>query len=54
MDPVPTDTPLGPWPFPQWNGARWVTPLELAPEDVRRAAKQPKGPDLSDIEEALF
>lgn len=42
-----------PWPFPQWNGERWVMPLELAPEDVRRAAKQTKN-DLSNVEEAPF
>lgn len=53
MDPVPTDTPLGPWPFPQWNGERWVMPMDHAPSGWR-TAKQPKGPDLSDIEEALF
>ena len=53
MDPVPTKLLPYPWPFPQWNGERWVTPMELAPKDVRRA-KQPKGPDLSDVEEAPF
>ena len=53
MDPVPTKLLPYPWPFPQWNGERWVTPIELAPKDVRRAPR-PKAPDLSDVEEAPF
>ena len=45
-----------PWPFAQWNGERWVMPLELAPEEVRKAVKKKPDPmeDLADVEEAPF
>ncbi len=40
-----------PWPFPQWNGERFVMPMELAPEDVQNA---PERDPLEDVEEAPF
>ena len=45
-----------PWPFPQWNGTRWVMPAELMPKELRKElrAVAKKGPDLSDCEEAPF
>jgi hypothetical protein len=41
-----------PWPFPQWDGTRWVMPAELMPKELREKAK--KGVDLEDYEEAPF
>lgn len=45
-----------PWPFPQWDGQRWVMPLELAPEEVRVAASTPTDPmqEMYDLGEAPF
>lgn len=45
-----------PWPFAQWDGTRWVMPMELAPKEVRKAAKKKPGPmaELADVEEAPF
>lgn len=42
-----------PWPFPQWDGTRWVMPMELMPKELRKKRKEDK-PNLDDIEEALF
>ena len=39
-----------PWPFPQWDGTRWVMPLEQAPKESRKPAQ----PDWSDVEENLL
>jgi len=41
-----------PWPFPQWDGTRWVMPAELMPKELRKKAK--KGVDLDEYEEAPF
>jgi len=35
----PTDNPQ-PWPFPQWNGKRWVMPMELLTKEQRQRQKQ--------------
>jgi len=44
-----------PWPFAQWNGERWVMPIELAPKEVQQAAKKAsRTTDLDDFEEAPF
>ena len=40
-----------PWPFPQWNGERFVMPMELAPADVKKVTKRDP---LEDVEEALL
>ena len=39
-----------PWPFPQWDGARMVMPMELAPEQVRQESK--KADPLAWLEDA--
>lgn len=41
-----------PWPFPQWDGTRWVMPAELMPKELRKRAK--KEVDLDEYEEAPF
>lgn len=44
-----------PWPFPQWNGERFVMPLELAPKEVQKELKKAsRTEDLADVEEAPF
>lgn len=44
-----------PWPFPQWNGSRWVMPLELAPKELQAQAKATRQEVyLDDVEEAPF
>jgi hypothetical protein len=39
-----------PWPFPQWDGTRWVMPSEQAPEEF---LQRPDAP-IEELEEAPF
>lgn len=44
-----------PWPFPQWDGIRWVMPAESMPKELRkRSKKRDQEIDLDEIEEAPF
>jgi hypothetical protein len=55
---VKTDTnPIQwPWPFPQWDGTKFVMPVDLMPLEVRKEflKRSKQTPDLDDIEEALL
>jgi len=47
------------WPFPTWDGLRWVPPLESLTtaqrkEFLRRENSSSRTPDLSNIPEALI
>ena len=58
MSQPPAPMPLL-WPFPTWNGSRWVMPIEqLTPaerkEFLRSEKNSSRTPDLSDIEDARF
>ena len=53
-----TDTfvPTWPWPFPHWDGEKFVMPADLLDPQARKEffKKTPSKPDLSDVEEALL
>ncbi len=40
-----------PWPFPQWDGTRFVMPAEQMPQELRN---QPEPSPLDEYEEAPF
>ena len=45
-----------PWPFPQWDGTRFVMPAELLPEEQRKEFFKKTTPydAVKDAEEALL
>lgn len=44
-----------PWPFPQWDGIRWVMPAESMPKELRKRSKQrDQENNLDEFEEAPF
>ena len=51
-----TSAPTWPWPFPHWNGEKFVMPADLLGEKERKEffKNAPRKPDLSDVEEALL
>lgn len=51
-----TSKPQWPWPFPHWDGDKYVMPADLLPAEERKAffKKTKPQPDMSDAEEALL
>ena len=51
-----TSLPQWPWPFPHWDGTKFVMPVDLMPAEVRKEffKKSKQQPDLDDVEEALL
>lgn len=45
-----------PWPFPYWNGERFIMPAELLTKEQRKEffKKESRTPDLTEYEEALL